>query len=107
MININFNFIHTFYFFDTTIRLLCAWCKKGDGALKVVKHPIAGKCLVARFHLPAKYKIVFHGKRGPCRKEDRAISYYPPHKDTGRNTDSYGNMSVNYNGVSLFHFLFQ
>merc|ERR1711966_300404 len=76
--------------------------KSGDGALKVVKHPIAGKCLVARYRLPAKYKIVFHGKRGRCQtcdKEDRAISYYPPNKDTGRNKDSNGNISVNYNGV--------
>lgn len=77
--------------------------KSGDGALKVVRHPIAGKCLVARYDLPAKYRIAFWGKRGKCQtcdKEDRAISYYPPDKVTGRNRNVDGTNKVNnYNGV--------
>ena len=32
--------------------------------------------------------------------EDRSISFYPPHKLTGRNRDESGNInSNNYNGV--------
>ena len=31
--------------------------KNGDGALKVVSHPFAGKALVARYDLPPKYRI--------------------------------------------------
>ena len=78
--------------------------KAGDGALKVVHHPFAGKCLVARFPLPPKYRIVFHGIRGrclDCTKEDRSISFYPPDKLTGRNKDANGNIIAKYNGVSL------
>jgi hypothetical protein len=77
--------------------------KYGDGALRVIRHPIAGKCLVARFTLPPNYRIAFHGKRGPCQpcsKEDRAISFYPPNPITGKNRDSDGRIiSRNYNGV--------
>lgn len=77
--------------------------KSGDGALRVIKHPIAGKCLVARFTLPPKYRIAFHGKRGPCKpcsKEDRAISFYPPNRFTGKNRASDGRIiSRTYNGV--------
>mmetsp|Transcript_2243 Transcript_2243/g.4826 ORF Transcript_2243/g.4826 Transcript_2243/m.4826 type:complete len:273 (-) Transcript_2243:194-1012(-) len=82
------------------------YCNKhlesGDGALKVVDHPFAGKCLVARYDLPSKYRIVFWGKRGRCAncsKEDRAISFYPPDSTTGRNKDADGNVRDNYNGV--------
>eukprot|EP00554_Chaetoceros_debilis_P002108 CAMPEP_0194086138 /NCGR_PEP_ID=MMETSP0149-20130528/20157_1 /TAXON_ID=122233 /ORGANISM="Chaetoceros debilis, Strain MM31A-1" /LENGTH=242 /DNA_ID=CAMNT_0038769169 /DNA_START=184 /DNA_END=909 /DNA_ORIENTATION=+ len=77
--------------------------KSGDGALKIAKHPIAGKCLVARFDLPAKYRVVFWGKRGPCPpcdKEDRAISFYPPDKVSGKNINIDGSKKTNnYNGV--------
>ena len=71
----------------------------GDGALKVVDHPFAGKCLVARYDLPAKYRMVYWGNRGPCDgcdKEDRAISYYPPDAKTGRK--KAGDVD-GYNGV--------
>ena len=75
--------------------------KCGDYALRGIRHPIAGKCLVARWPLPAKYRIAFHGKRGKClscSKEDRAISFYPPNPKTGKNRD--GNIVTNnYNGV--------
>uniref|UniRef100_A0A7S2U733 SET domain-containing protein n=1 Tax=Attheya septentrionalis TaxID=420275 RepID=A0A7S2U733_9STRA len=75
----------------------------GDGAVKVVSHPFAGKCLVARFDLPSKYRIAFWGKRGPCRScdnEDRSISFYPPNKVTGKNVDDDGNVKTNnYNGI--------
>jgi len=76
--------------------------KCGDGALKVVNHPFAGKCLVTRFDLPAKYRIAFWGLRGrcsSCAKDDRAISFYPPNKTTGRNKDKNGTRRINYNGV--------
>jgi len=76
--------------------------KHGDGALKVVPHPFAGKCLVARYDLPPKYKIAFWGNRGPCKncsEEDRAISYYPPDRHTGKNKDADGTIRTNYNGV--------
>jgi len=77
--------------------------KSGDGALKVVNHPFAGKCLVARYDLPKKYRIAFYGFRGrckPCDKEDRAISFYPPQKLTGKNKLPDGTIqSNNYNGV--------
>ena len=56
-----------------------------------------------RYNLPAKYRIAFWGHRGKCRTslyEDRSISFYPPHKLTGRNRDESGNInSNNYNGV--------
>ena len=56
-----------------------------------------------RYDLPAKYRIAFWGKRGrcqPCDKEDRAISYFPPDKITGRNKEKDGTTkSNNYNGV--------
>lgn len=81
--------------------------KSGDGALKVVHHPFAGKCLVARYDLPAKYRMVFHGKRGrcgSCDKEDRAISFYPPNKDTGKNKDKDGNLVAKYNGVGFLFY---
>lgn len=74
----------------------------GDGALTVVNHPFAGKCLVARRPLPPNYRIAFHGVRGRClqsHKEDRAISFYPPDRRTGKNCDSNGNNVVKYNGV--------
>jgi len=78
--------------------------KSGDYALKVVGHKLAGKCLVARVDLPAKYRIAFYGLRGKCAsadKEDRSISYYPPHPITGSNC--YPNTRTlkrnNYNGV--------
>jgi len=77
--------------------------KSGDGALRVIRHPIAGKCLVARFPLPPNYRIAFHGKRGkcrPCDKEDRAISFYPPNPQTGKNRNRDGKIITNnYNGV--------
>lgn len=81
--------------------------KSGDGALKVVNHPFAGKALVARFDLPAKYRMAYWGKRGRCQtcdKEDRAISFYPPNRVTGRNIDPKieGGRTLkqdNYNGV--------
>lgn len=62
--------------------------KSGDSAVKVVSHPFAGKCLVARFDLPANYRLAFHGTRGrcqPCDREDRCISFYPPHPIIGNN----------------------
>ncbi|KAL3797003.1 hypothetical protein ACHAWO_006639 [Cyclotella atomus] len=81
--------------------------ESGDGALKVVSHPFAGKALVARYDLPAKYRLAYWGRRGKCAtsdKEDRAISYYPPNAVTGRNTDPKvdGGRTLktnNYNGV--------
>jgi hypothetical protein len=81
--------------------------KTGDGALKVVHHPFAGKALVARFDLPAKYRMAYWGKRGrclPCDEEDRAISFYPPNPVTGSNIDPKveGGRTLktnNYNGV--------
>jgi hypothetical protein len=81
----------------------------GDGALKVVKHPFAGFCLVARFDLPPRYRLVFHGIRGPCArsdKEDRSLSFYPPDPTTGSNFYTDQQQSVNkirkinnYNGI--------
>jgi hypothetical protein len=85
----------------------------GDGALKVVKHPFAGHCLVARYDLPRGYRLAFHGNRGKCAtsdKEDRSLSFYPPNPVTGSNFYSHRNESGvgpvrkrrkinNYNGV--------
>ena len=79
----------------------------GDGALKVVKHPFAGFCLVARYDLPPRYRLVFHGNRGPCDasdKEDRSLSFYPPDPTTGSNfyTDQQSvkvRKTNNYNGI--------
>ena len=84
----------------------------GDGALKVVNHGLLGKCLIARYTLPSKYRLVYHGYRGKCHncdKEDRAISFYPPNSKTGKNTttdpnpnngnSSKTNITNNYNGV--------
>ncbi len=79
----------------------------GDGALKVVNHPFFGKALVARYDLPAKYRMAYWGKRGRCSScdvEDRAISYYPPNPITGSNIDPKipGGRTLkrhNYNGV--------
>lgn len=78
--------------------------KCGDYALRVVEHPFAGKCIVARFDLPPKYRMAFHGIRGKCPtsdKEDRSISFYPPNQKTGSNY--YPNTRTlkndNYNGV--------
>ena len=51
-----------------------------------------------RYDLPAKYRIVFWGKRGrcdDCNKEDRAISYYPPCPSSGRRKEDVDT----YNGV--------
>jgi len=77
--------------------------KAGDGALKVVKHPFAGKCLVARWALPPKYRMAFFGIRGrcpSCEKDDRAISFYPPCQITGKNRDAAtGDTIAKYNGV--------
>ncbi len=75
--------------------------EKGDPAVRVASHHLAGKCLVAAIDLPKNYKLLFHGMRGKCQtseKEDRAISYYPPQRSTGRNHDGDGRI-VNYNGV--------
>jgi hypothetical protein len=79
----------------------------GDGALKVVKHPFAGFCLVARFDLPPRYRLVFHGKRGQCDssdREDRSLSFYPPDPTSGSNfyTDQQSvkvRKTNNYNGI--------
>eukprot|EP00958_Prasinococcus_capsulatus_P012167 scaffold1209_cov350-Prasinococcus_capsulatus_cf.AAC.3 len=38
-------------------------CQAGDGSLRVVAHPFAGKILVARRDLPKGYKIVYWGER--------------------------------------------
>ena len=81
--------------------------KHGDGAVKVVKHPLFGNALVARYDLPAKYRLVYWGKRGRCppsHVEDRSISYYPPNPKTGSNIDPSveGGRTTkrnNYNGV--------
>jgi len=47
--------------------------------------------------------MAFWGKRGkckPCDKEDRAISYFPPDRTTGRNKNKDGTVkNNNYNGV--------
>lgn len=75
-----------------------------DYALQVVDHPIADKCLVARYDLPKNYRMVFFGNRGKCPtsdKEDRSISYYPPNPTTGSNLLP-GTRTLkrnNYNGV--------
>ena len=78
--------------------------KCGDYALKVVRHPMAGHCLIARYDLPPNYRMAFHGLRGRCAtsdKEDRSISFYPPNPVTGSN--HYPNTrrlrTDNYNGV--------
>jgi len=50
----------------------------------------------------ARYRIAFWGKRGKCQscgKEDRAISFYPPNKKTGRNKSAGEPWIDNYNGV--------
>jgi hypothetical protein len=78
--------------------------KSGDYALKVVRHKVAGKCLVARFDLPQRYRMAFYGIRGKCAsadKEDRSISYYPPHHRTGSNfhPNTRTLKRNNYNGV--------
>jgi len=78
--------------------------KVGDYALKVVDHKLAGKCLVARFDLPPRYRMAFHGIRGKCKpsnQEDRSISYYPPHPVTGSNyfPNTRTLKRHNYNGV--------
>lgn len=81
--------------------------KHGDGAVKMVKHPLFGNALVARYDLPAKYRLVYWGKRGKCPPsniEDRSISYYPPNPITGSNIDPTveGGRTTkrnNYNGV--------
>ena len=57
------------------------------GAFEVVSHTFAGKALVVRYDLPAKYHVAYRGKRRKCLpsdKEDRAISYNPPNEITGR-----------------------
>jgi hypothetical protein len=47
--------------------------------------------------------MAFWGRRGRCQtcdKEDRAISFFPPDKRTGRNLEKDGTNKVNnYNGV--------
>ena len=81
--------------------------KSGDGALKVVLHPLFGKALVARYDLPTKYRMAYWGIRGKCAScdvEDRAISFYPPNPKTGTNIDPKveGGRTLkrhNYNGV--------
>eukprot|EP00579_Thalassiosira_antarctica_P018520 CAMPEP_0201948064 /NCGR_PEP_ID=MMETSP0903-20130614/55268_1 /ASSEMBLY_ACC=CAM_ASM_000552 /TAXON_ID=420261 /ORGANISM="Thalassiosira antarctica, Strain CCMP982" /LENGTH=204 /DNA_ID=CAMNT_0048491229 /DNA_START=95 /DNA_END=709 /DNA_ORIENTATION=- len=81
--------------------------KAGDGALKVVNHPLFGKALVARYDLPAKYRMAYWGIRGRCQTcdiEDRAISFYPPNRVSGTNIDPKieGGRTLktdNYNGV--------
>jgi len=81
--------------------------KRGDGALKVVNHPLFGKALVARIDLPKGYRMAYWGIRGRCGAcdvEDRAISYYPPNPRTGTNIDEnvVGGRTLkrhNYNGV--------
>ena len=81
--------------------------KSGDGALKVVAHPLFGKALITRYDLPAKYRMAYWGIRGKCQScdvEDRAISYYPPNPTSGTNIDPKvdGGRTLktnNYNGV--------
>jgi len=81
--------------------------KSGDGALRVVNHPLFGKALVARYDLPANYRMAYWGIRGRCQTcdvEDRAISFYPPNAVTGMNIDPKveGGRTLktdNYNGV--------
>lgn len=79
----------------------------GDGALKVVQHPFAGRCLVARYDLPKGYRMAFIGARGRCLpsdREDRAMSFYPPDPQSGSNyiidEDGSKRRKVNnYNGA--------
>ena len=78
--------------------------KHGDYALKIIDHPFAGKCAVARYDLPAKYRLIFHGKRGKARtsdKDDRSMSFYPPNPKTGSNyiPSTRTQRTDNYNGV--------
>jgi hypothetical protein len=80
--------------------------KNGDGALRIVSHPKVGKCLVARYNLPARYRIAFHGIRGKCStsdKEDRSLSFYPPDPVSGSNFQAESGLRKrkinNYNGV--------
>ena len=76
-------------------------------SVKVVTHPLFGKALVARYDLPAKYRMAYWGIRGKCAScdvEDRAISFYPPNPVTGSNIDPKveGGRTLkrnNYNGV--------
>jgi hypothetical protein len=79
----------------------------GDGALKVIQHPFAGRCLVARYDLPARYRLAFFGIRGRCalsNRDDRSMSYYPPNPQTGSNyvveiNGSKRRKLNNYNGA--------
>mmetsp|Transcript_12469 Transcript_12469/g.20702 ORF Transcript_12469/g.20702 Transcript_12469/m.20702 type:complete len:272 (+) Transcript_12469:84-899(+) len=76
----------------------------GDGAIRRVSHPFAGHCLVASHDLPKNYRMVLWGYRGkcnPCDKEDRSVSFYPPHAKTGRNFVPFTKTlrTDNYNGV--------
>lgn len=81
--------------------------RTGDGALRVVNHPLFGRALVARYDLPRGYRMSYWGIRGRCQScdvEDRAISYYPPDPGSGTNIDPTveGGRTLrrhNYNGV--------
>jgi len=65
------------------------YCKRclnhGDGSLKVVKHPVCGKILIARHGLPKGYRIIYHGARRTSGRdddkvdwdEDRTLWFYP------------------------------
>jgi len=77
-----------------------------DGALKIVHLPGIGRCLVACFHLPRGYQLVFHGNRGKCPTSDRddhCMSFYPPNPITGSNYHTEDGIckqkTNNYNGV--------
>jgi len=80
--------------------------RSGDAGALAVAAPAqsggGGRCLVARADLPAGYRMAFFGKRGrcpPCAVDDRAISFYPPNRRTGRNTAGRRLNNTNYNGV--------
>jgi len=80
--------------------------RSGDAGALAVAAPShsggGGRCLVARADLPAGYRMAFFGKRGrcpPCTVDDRAISFYPPNRRTGRNTADGRLNNTNYNGV--------
>jgi hypothetical protein len=53
------------------------YCEKhlirGDGALRVVNHPVCGKILIARHSLPKGYRIVYHGNRRTVGKDDHKV----------------------------------
>ena len=53
--------------------------QKGDGAFRVVPHPVAGQVLVANFDIPKGYKTVFWGTRKRWRDtkegEDYAMTF--------------------------------